>query len=87
MLGVQDWLRRQRTERAKWGVLLFSLAVSAALLAIAKGNWEQAEEHYRVARDTAQRGGNPSALMLAREVEQKLEAHQKHLLSEDGAAS
>ncbi len=59
----------------------------AALLAIAKGNWEQAEEHYRVARDTAQRGGNPSALMLAREVEQKLEAHQKHLLSEDGAAS
>lgn len=35
MLGVQDWLRRQRTERAKWGVLLFSLAVSAALLAIA----------------------------------------------------
>lgn len=35
MLGVQDWLRRQRTERAKWGALLFSLAVSAALLAIA----------------------------------------------------
>ena len=61
--------------------------IYAALLAIAKGNWEQAEEHYRVARDTAQRGGNPSALMLARELEQKREAHQKHLLSEDGAAS
>lgn len=49
----------------------------AALLAIARGNWEEAEQHYQVARDTAQRGGNPSALLLVREVEQKLETHRR----------
>ena len=49
----------------------------AALLAIARGNWEEAERHYQVARDTAQRGGNPSALLLVREVEQKLETHRR----------
>lgn len=49
----------------------------AALLAIQRGDWAEAEKHYKIAKDTAIRGGNPSALALANEVERRLKAHQQ----------
>lgn len=44
----------------------------AAMLALKRGNRQEAEEHFNVAREIAQRGGNPSALTLVHEVEQLL---------------
>ena len=48
----------------------------AALLALKKGNLEQAREHFNIARHTAQQGGNPSALLLVQDVERLLAEHQ-----------
>lgn len=43
-----------------------------ALIAIQRENWEAAEAYYRAAYEFAQRGGNPTALSLVREIEYRL---------------
>lgn len=49
----------------------------AALLAMKRGNWKEAEDHFQVAREIAQRGGNPTALSLVGEVEKLLREHRE----------
>lgn len=49
----------------------------AALLAIKRGEWENAQDHVRVARQIAQRGGNPAALSLVGEVEKLLRENRE----------
>ena len=44
----------------------------AALVAVQKGDFKKAFEHFEVAKLTAQQGGNPSALLLVQEVEGNL---------------
>lgn len=45
----------------------------AALLALKRGNLAEARTHLEAARESAQRGGNPSALSLVNQVEQLLD--------------
>ena len=54
----------------------------AALLAMKKGDWEAARQHYLVARDIAQKVGNPSVLALVYEVERQLQKHQEEQKNE-----
>ena len=47
-----------------------------------KGDWEAARQHYLVARDIAQKVGNPSVLALVYEVERQLQKHQEEQKNE-----
>lgn len=49
----------------------------AALVAVQKGDFKKAFEHFEVAKLTAQQGGNPSALLLVQEVEEILRKYQQ----------
>lgn len=45
-----------------------------ALLAIRREKWKEAEAYYHVAYEFAQRGGNPTAISLVREIEYQLKS-------------
>ena len=49
----------------------------AALVAVQKGDFKNAFEHFEVAKLTAQQGRNPSALLLVQEVEEILRKYQQ----------
>lgn len=48
-----------------------------ALLAIERGDWDDAVKHFNIAKQIAQQGGNPSALSLVSEVETLLKKKQR----------
>ena len=48
----------------------------AALLAMKKGDWDEAKRRYELAKQSSQKGGNPASIILVSQVGDQLQAHE-----------
>ena len=47
-----------------------------ALLAMKKGDWDEAKRRYELAKQSSQKGGNPASIILVSQVGDQLQAHE-----------